>query len=270
MKEQAKNSNVVTKPSTRPFSTFARRQNEISQSSADFSSLDPSMIPNQEQREQFASETFMQLEEAGASQILAESESEPLPEGLIYPAPATPLSREMIKDTRYDPIVEQLTNLIMRDGKKATAQRNMATILNILRTKSPPKINPARPLLPGAPPAGHLPLHPVLYLTLAVDSVAPLLRIRAQKGAAGGGTALQIPVPLGLRQRRRVAFMWILDVVSKKKGKTSGKDMFAQKVADELAAVVEGRSAVWERRNAVHKLGTTARAALNAGPGRRR
>ena len=79
----------------------------------------------------------------------------------------------------------------------------MALILQHLRTSPIPTINPQRPLLPGAPPPSHLPLNPILYLTLAIDSVAPLMRIRSQRGAAGGGVALQIPVPLGLRQRRR-------------------------------------------------------------------
>ncbi|KAM3416975.1 hypothetical protein BST61_g8560 [Cercospora zeina] len=139
----------------------------------------------------------------------------------------------------------------------------MFVILNILRTAPAPTYNPSRPLLPGAPPASHLPLNPTLYLALAVDSVAPLLRIRSQRGAAGGGVALQIPVPLGLRQRRRTAFMWILDAAVKRRSKGSGNDMFAQKVADELIAIVEGRSAVWDKRTAVHKLATTARANLN-------
>jgi len=139
----------------------------------------------------------------------------------------------------------------------------MAVVLNILRTTPAPTYSPTRPLLPGAPPASHLPLNPTLYLTLAVDSVAPLLRIRSQRGAAGGGVALQIPVPLGLRQRRRTAFEWILDAAAKRRSRGSGKDMFAQKLADELIAIVEGRSAVWEKRQGVHRLATTARANLN-------
>lgn len=75
--------------------------------------------------------------------------------------------------------------------------------------------------------------------------------------------ALQIPVPLGLRQRRRTAFMWILEAAVKRKSRGSGNDMFAQKVADEVIAVVEGRSSIWDKRTAVHKLATTARANLN-------
>ena len=136
----------------------------------------------------------------------------------------------------------------------------MALILNHLRIAPIPTINPMRPLIPGAPPPSHLPLNPILYLTLAIDSVAPLLRIRSQKGAAGGGVALQIPVPLGLRQRRRTAVQWILNAASKRKNVGSGKGMFAQRIAQELISVVEGKSSVWERRNAVHKLAVAARA----------
>ena len=136
-------------------------------------------------------------------------------------------------------------------------------ILERLRTAAPPSINPQKPLLPGAPPTTHLPLNPVLYLSLAIDSVAPLLRIRSQKGAAGGGMALQLPVPLSLRQRRRTAIKWILDAAGKKKSKGSGRSMFANKIADELIAIIEGKSAVWEKRNGIHKLGVNARANLN-------
>lgn len=139
----------------------------------------------------------------------------------------------------------------------------MAMILNHLRTASPPTVNPERPLLPGAPPASHLPLNPILYLTLAIDSVAPLLRIRSQKGLAGGGAALQMPMPLALRQRRRQAVMWILDAASKKPTRGSGRGGFARKVAEELVAIVEGRSGVWERRSVIHKAAVGARANLN-------
>ena len=139
----------------------------------------------------------------------------------------------------------------------------MSLILTHIRTSPPPTINPARPLIPGAPPPSHLPLNPILYLTLAIDSVAPLLRIRSQKGAAGGGVALQIPVPLGLRQRRRTAVQWILTAAIKRKNRGSGKGGFAQRVAEEVVAVVEGKSSVWDRRNAIHKLGVAARANLN-------
>ncbi|KAH7175860.1 ribosomal protein S7 domain-containing protein [Dactylonectria macrodidyma] len=161
---------------------------------------------------------------------------------------------------RYHPVLEQITRLLMRDGKLSVAQRNMATVMNVLRTAPEPIYSPKFPLLPGTPPAVHLPLNPILYLTVAIDSVAPLLKIRNVSGAGGGGRALELPIPLALRQRRRVAFQWILDVVNKKPSKGSGRKQFPIRIAEEIIAVVEGRSGVWDKRKTVHKLGTAARA----------
>ncbi len=81
--------------------------------------------------------------------------------------------------------------------------------------------------------------------------------------------ALQIPVPMGLRQRRRQAVQWILDAASKRRTRGSGRGQFAQKVAEELVSIVEGRSGVWDRRGGVHKLGVSARANLSYGQRRR-
>lgn len=130
----------------------------------------------------------------------------------------------------------------------------MNKILNHLRTSPPPAINPTRPLLPG-PPAPQLPLNPILYLTLIVDSVAPVIKVRQIKGAGGGGTSLAIPHPLRMRQRRRTAIKWILEASEKRRDTE-----FASRVANEVVAVAEGRSSVWEKRNLTHKLGTAARA----------
>ncbi|KAF7619119.1 SPX domain-containing protein [Aspergillus oryzae] len=165
--------------------------------------------------------------------------------------------------TRYDSLLEQFTKLLMTDGKLSRAQKDMAFILDHLRTAPPPQPNPKRPLLPG-PPAPQLPLNPVLYLTLIVDSVAPLIKIRQQKGIAGGGASVQIPVPLALRQRRRTAIKWIIDGSDKRRD-----SKFAQRVANELVAVAEGRSGVWDKREQQHKLGIAGRSNLGMVGGRR-
>jgi small subunit ribosomal protein S7 len=94
---------------------------------------------------------------------------------------------------------------------------------------------------------------------LIVDSVAPLLKIRQQKGIAGGGAALQIPLPLALRQRRRTAIKWILDSAAKRRD-----SKLAQRVANELVSVAEGKSGVWDRREQVHKIGVAGRSNLKS------
>jgi small subunit ribosomal protein S7 len=161
---------------------------------------------------------------------------------------------------RYHPVLEQITRLMMKDGKLSVAQRNMAMVMNFLRTAPAPIYSPKFPLLPGTPPASHLPLNPILYITIAIDSVAPLVRVRGFAGAAGGGRALEVPMPLAVRQRRRTAFNWILESVTKKHSTGSGRKQFPHRLAEEIIAVVEGRSGVWEKRKIVHKTGTAARA----------
>ncbi|KAL8827806.1 MAG: hypothetical protein Q9191_002963 [Dirinaria sp. TL-2023a] len=218
---------------TRSFSTYARRRAELAVTEARDSDIEQDVEQDVEQK------------------------------GHIFDLPSLPLPSNANIKHRFDPVVQQVTALIMRDGKLALAQRNMATILNQLRTASPPTVNPTRPLVHGAPPASHLPLNPALYMTVAIDSVAPLFRIRAVKGVAGGGMALQVPAPLSTKQRRRRAFMWILDAASKRRTRGSGRDGFAQKIAEEIVAVVEGRSGVWDRKGGVHKLGVSSRANIN-------
>ena len=136
-------------------------------------------------------------------------------------------------------------------------------ILNYLRTAPPPRLNAARPLVPGHPAAAHFPLNPVLYLSIAIDSIAPLVGIYRFAGLGGSGKSLEVPIPLPARRRRRIAFNWILDAVQKKPSKGSGRAMFPTRVAEEIVAVVEGRSGVWEKRQAAHKQATSARANLN-------
>ena len=133
----------------------------------------------------------------------------------------------------------------------------MADILNILRSAPTPQgsmLGNGRELVSTVPHAA-LPLSPVQYLTAAIDSVAPLIKIRQQRGVLGGGASMQIPIPLGVRQRRRAAIKWILSSAEKRK-----EPKVADRVAKEIMNVAEGRSGAWDRRGLIHKQGISARA----------
>ncbi|OAX81446.1 hypothetical protein ACJ72_04217 [Emergomyces africanus] len=178
-------------------------------------------------------------------------------EGLKFDVPETLPRSEHLKH-RYDPLLDQFTKMLMRHGKLSAAQKQMDAILHNLRSAPAPNPDPSRPLLPG-PPAPQLPLNPIVYLTQVVDSVAPLLRIKQQPGAAGGGRSLPIPLPLALRQRRRTAIKWIIDASEKRKDSA-----LANRVAQEIIAVAEGKSSAWEKRAVVHKQATAARANIKS------
>jgi small subunit ribosomal protein S7 len=171
---------------------------------------------------------------------------------------------------RYDPVVDQVTKSLMRDGKLSRAQANMDSILNTLRTAPSPGSDAAagdRALLTDLPREA-LPLSPVQYLTSIIDSVAPLVKIRQQRGILGGGAAMPVPLPLNKRQRRRTAIQWILTAAESRR-----EQNLADRVAKELLNVAEGKGSAWERRQRVHKLAISARANIKAalgGPGMRR
>jgi small subunit ribosomal protein S7 len=139
-------------------------------------------------------------------------------------------------------------------AQKATAQSVITEVLAILRTKSAPKPSPRAPIIPTAPPLASLPSDPVAYLQTAIDSVGPLLTIKSVKGS--GGFRESVPSPLRLRQRRRKAITWIIDAADKKKARMS----LAERLAEEIVAVVEGRSTAWDKRQQVHKTAVASRA----------
>jgi len=132
MKDSIRTNASPPKPGTRPFSTLARRQQSM-----DMQSTSQSPV-----------QSFLELApEEGASTELVEADEKA---GHKFGLPDLPLDAKAHKDHRYDKVVEQITNLMMKDGKKSVAQRNMSFIMQHLRTASPPTYNPARPLVPGA------------------------------------------------------------------------------------------------------------------------
>ncbi|KZZ92291.1 Ribosomal protein S7 [Ascosphaera apis ARSEF 7405] len=197
-------------------------------------------------------------------QLIAVMENKPEApiEGLKFDMPPKPDYATGHFRKRYDPVLDQFTKMLMRDGKLARAENTMNAIIDILRRSPPPKVVPERPLVYSLP-AEEYPLNPVLYLTNVVDSIAPLLRLKQMKGAAGGGMSLPVPRPLNSRQRRRTAIKWIIEASEKRRDIALPK-----RIADEIVAVAEGRSSVWQKRDMVHKSGISARTNMSLGPRR--
>ena len=71
---------------------------------------------------------------------------------------------------------------------------------------------------------------------------------------------MQVPSPLQIKQRRRMAIRWILDAAEKRKDVK-----LSDRIAKEIINVAEGKSGAWERRNMLHKQGITARANVRHG-----
>lgn len=136
LKDSIKSKQAPPKPQSRPFSTFSRRfmaEHTLSNDAARLSSEFLASMGNQT-ASRTPSPTTQSVESIGHK----------------FGLPTLPIPATYHKDKRVEPIIDQVTNLMMRHGEKAKAQRNMAYLLQHLRTAPPPVYNANRPLMPGA------------------------------------------------------------------------------------------------------------------------
>ncbi|KAF9114818.1 hypothetical protein BGX27_009766 [Mortierella sp. AM989] len=162
----------------------------------------------------------------------SESESEQEFESSRF-AEFTAISPEQARSMEDNPILKQLINTVMKDGKKARAQRFVADALLEIRSRT--QTDPYQVVLD------------------ALELASPILKLTPIKK---GSKVLQVPNPMTERQRRRKAIVWILEASDKRKGEKKFKD----RLASEFLAVVNGNSGALAKKNQQHKMALANRA----------
>lgn len=164
---------------------------------------------------------------------LAASPSSPSSSSSL-PSSSVPLPRGPAAVDPDAELLGVLARLIMRDGKLARAHAFLATCLADLQ------------LATGSPP---LPI-----LRRAVDLASPSIRM---VGRRKGTKVMPTPQPLTAKQRRRQAWLWIVDASDKRQ--STEKD-FGKRLALEVLAVLNGQSEALKKLAGIHTLGVTGRA----------
>ncbi|CAO3597509.1 unnamed protein product [Absidia cylindrospora] len=141
-----------------------------------------------------------------------------------------PITNETTVPT--DSLVSQLVNTLMRDGKKARAQRLVSDSMRHLETKSQQE--------------------PYSVLAGAIEEASPLLKLTSTKK---GSKVAHVPTALRERQRRRRAITWIIHAASKRNEKT-----FEERFAGEIYDVTQGTSSVLQKKLQLHKQALANRA----------
>ncbi|KAF8925341.1 ribosomal protein S7 domain-containing protein [Dissophora ornata] len=144
-----------------------------------------------------------------------------------------PVSPEQARSLNENPILKQLVNTIMKDGKKARAQRFVADAMLEIRSRTHSD--------------------PYQVVLDALELASPILKLTPIKK---GSKVLQVPNPMTERQRRRKAIVWILEASDKRKGEKAYKD----RLATEFLAVVNGNSGALVKKNQLHKMALANRA----------
>jgi small subunit ribosomal protein S7 len=145
------------------------------------------------------------------------------------PAPKRPL----VVDPVYgSPLVTQLVNRVLLDGKKSVAQRIVYGALEGVREKS------------GG--------DPTTVLKRAMDNVRPALEVRSRRV---GGATYQVPVEVRQSRATTLALRWLVDYSRARREKT-----MTERLMNEILDASNGLGAAVKRREDTHKMAESNKA----------
>lgn len=141
--------------------------------------------------------------------------------------------REQSPDPIYDSVlVSQFVSKVMRDGKRALAERIVYDALNQIEAKT------------GS--------EPISTLKRAVDNVKPQLEVRSRRV---GGATYQVPVEVRPRRANTLAIRWLVGYSRQRREST-----MADRLANELLDASNGVGSAIKRREDLHKMAESNRA----------
>lgn len=145
------------------------------------------------------------------------------------PAPKRPV----VADPVYGaPIVTQLVNKVLLDGKKGMAERIVYDALETTRTKT-----------------GN---DPVQVLKKALDNVRPTLEVKSRRV---GGSTYQVPVEVKPGRANTLALRWLVAYSKARREKT-----MTERLANEIMDASNGLGAAVKRREDTHKMAESNKA----------
>jgi small subunit ribosomal protein S7 len=145
------------------------------------------------------------------------------------PAPKRPL----VSDPVYSsPLVTQLVNKVLEEGKKSLAERIVYGAMEGCRDKT------------GT--------DPVVTLKRALDNVKPALEVRSRRV---GGATYQVPVEVRPSRSTTLGLRWLVTFARQRREKT-----MIERLMNELLDASNGLGAAVKRREDTHKMAESNKA----------
>ncbi|PKQ18684.1 MAG: 30S ribosomal protein S7 [Actinobacteria bacterium HGW-Actinobacteria-8] len=145
------------------------------------------------------------------------------------PAPKRPI---IIDPVFGAPVVTQLINKVLLDGKKATAEAIVYGALEGVKEKSGQD--------------------PVVLLKRALENVRPALEVRSRRV---GGATYQVPVDVRPVRQTALALRWLVDFSRKRRENT-----MTERLMNEILDASNGLGAAVKRREDMHKMAESNKA----------
>jgi small subunit ribosomal protein S7 len=143
------------------------------------------------------------------------------------PRRADIVPRELVPDPVYgSPLVTQVINKVMLDGKRSTAEQIVYEALTIAASKSGRE--------------------PVEVLEQAVKSVTPVLETRSRRV---GGANYQVPVEVAPRRARTLAVRWLVTFARQRRERGS-----AERLAAEILDATNQQGGAFKRKDDIYRM----------------
>jgi len=141
--------------------------------------------------------------------------------------------RVIINDPVYGaPVVTQLINKVLLDGKRSVAEAIVYGALEGVREKSGQD--------------------PVVVLKRALDNIRPALEVKSRRV---GGATYQVPVDVRPLRATTLALRWLVDFARKRREKT-----MTERLMNEILDASNGLGAAVKRREDMHKMAESNKA----------
>jgi len=143
------------------------------------------------------------------------------------PRRANVIKRQPPPDPKYGNVmVAKLINKVMKDGKKATAERIVYDALDIVGRQ--------------------MSTEPLTVLDQAIKNATPVLQVKSRRV---GGATYQVPVEVEPERGLSLAMRWLIGFARARSGKS-----MAEKLAAEIIDAAQGQGATIKKRQDTHKM----------------
>ncbi len=135
--------------------------------------------------------------------------------------------REQLPDPKYNSkLLSKFINVMMEDGKKATAETIIYDAFDIMKEKT-----------------GNDPLK---VFKTAIDNVKPVLEVKPRRV---GGATYQVPIEIRPQRRAALAFRWIINYSRARNEKT-----MRERLAGELIDAFNNAGASIKKKEDTHRM----------------
>ncbi|MCZ6881745.1 MAG: 30S ribosomal protein S7 [Gammaproteobacteria bacterium] len=135
--------------------------------------------------------------------------------------------REILPDPKFHDLqIAKFINMIMRNGKKSTAERIMYYALDNVSQKSS--------------------IDSVELMEKALENVRPMVEVKSRRV---GGATYQVPVEVRASRRNTLAMRWLIEAAQKR-----GEKSMSQKLAGELLDASESKGSAVKKREDTHRM----------------